>query len=100
MTKEGELLWTPEAAFAQSSNIAKYMGWLGESRGLSFPAYADLWQWSVTEVEEFWASIWDHFEVHSTEPYRHVLSIRVMPRGEWFEGPRATHADHMLRHWR
>lgn len=100
MTKEGELLWTPKAAFAQSSNIAKYMGWLGESRGLSFPAYADLWQWSVTEVEEFWASIWDYFEVHSTEPYRQVLSSRVMPGGKWFEGARVNYAEHMLRHER
>lgn len=98
MTKEADLLWTPRAEFARSSNLSKYMRWLAEERALSFSDYAELWQWSVSEIEAFWASVWDYFEVHSTEPYRQVLDSRVMPGGKWFEGARVNYAEHMLRH--
>ncbi|MCX7177380.1 MAG: hypothetical protein NTX56_00985, partial [Proteobacteria bacterium] len=61
MVSEGELLWTPRPEYAASSNVAKYMNWLRAKRGLDFADYSALWQWSRTEIEAFWASIWDYF---------------------------------------
>ncbi|MFA7279942.1 MAG: acetoacetate--CoA ligase [Sterolibacterium sp.] len=98
MVNEGELLWTPRPEFAQSSNVAKYMEWLRTQRELDFADYAALWQWSKTEIEAFWASIWDYFEVISDRPYDRVLDTRKMPGGKWFEGSLVNYAEHMLRH--
>lgn len=98
MVKEGQLLWTPQPQFAQLSNITKYIDWLRETRGLSFPNYDELRQWSVTHIEDFWASIWEHFSVHSITPYQQVLDRRVMPGAKWFEGARVNYAEHLLRH--
>jgi len=98
MTTEGELLWTPRPEFAERSNIAKYQRWLRETRGLDFPDYDALWRWSVTEIEAFWASIWDYFEIESTTPYRAVLDRRTMQSPKWFEGSRVNYAEHLLRH--
>ena len=56
---EGELLWTPSPAFAARSQVARFIEWLREDRGLSFADYEALRQWSVTEIEGFWAAIWD-----------------------------------------
>ena len=33
---------------------------------------------SVTEVEAFWASIWDYFEVKAHKPYTNVLAERTV----------------------
>jgi acetoacetyl-CoA synthetase len=30
----------------------------------------------VTELEEFWASIWEFFEVKASKPYERVLAER------------------------
>lgn len=98
MVSEGELLWTPRPEFAESSSVTKYMNWLRTRRGLDFPDYTALWQWSKTEIEAFWASIWDYFEVISDRPYERVLDTRKMPGGKWFEGSRVNYAEHMLRH--
>ncbi len=98
MVSEGELLWTPRPEYAASSNVAKYMNWLRAKRGLDFADYSALWQWSRTEIEAFWASIWDYFEVISDHPYERVLDTRKMPGGKWFEGSRVNYAEHMLRH--
>ncbi|MDE0854991.1 MAG: acetoacetate--CoA ligase, partial [Nevskia sp.] len=73
MVKEGELLWTPRPEFAQASNLARYMGWLKRTRDKDFADYDALWRWSVSDIEGFWASIWEYFEVHSERPYYRVL---------------------------
>ncbi len=38
--------------------IRLYQEWLQASRGLSFDSYGALWQWSVTDLDAFWQSIW------------------------------------------
>ncbi len=97
MVKEGELLWTPRPEFAANSNLARYMGWLKQTRQLDFKDYESLRRWSVTDIEAFWASIWDYFKVQSDQPYLRVLDQRVMPGAKWFEGSRLNYAEHLLR---
>src|ERR1700733_10746774 len=98
MTAEGQLLWTPSPEFVARSNVARYMTWLEESRKLDFADYEALRKWSVTDIEAFWASIWDYFRVQSAAPYTQVLDCRIMPGAKWFEGSRVNYAEHLLRH--
>jgi acetoacetyl-CoA synthetase len=98
MTAEGQLLWTPSPEFVERSNVARYMTWLKESRKLDFADYEALRKWSVTDIEAFWASIWDYFRVQSAAPYTRVLDCRIMPGAKWFEGSRVNYAEHLLRH--
>ena len=96
---EGQLLWTPRSEFANGSNVTQYMDWLRETRGLDVGRdYEKLRQWSVTEIEDFWASIWDYFDVQSTTPYWQVLDTRKMPGAKWFEGSKLNYAEHILRY--
>jgi len=74
------------------------MTWLKESRKLDFADYEALRKWSVTDIEAFWASIWDYFRVQSAAPYTQVLDCRIMPGAKWFEGSRVNYAEHLLRH--
>ena len=59
--------------------------------------YDALWEWSVTELEDFWASIWDYFDVDRPAAYRRVLAERVMPGARWFEGAELNYAEHIFR---
>lgn len=95
--QEGELLWTPREAFAKSSQLALFMDWLRVHRKLDFADYAALWQWSVDQLEEFWAALWQYFEIDSSAPYECVLKEREMPGALWFPGARVNFAKHMLR---
>ena len=98
MVNEGDLLWTPRPQAVERSNLARYMRWLREERGLAFDDYDALWRWSVDDIEAFWGTIWDYFEVRSDTPYLTVLDQRVMPGARWFEGSRVNYAEHLLRH--
>ncbi|MBT9594634.1 MAG: acetoacetate--CoA ligase [Vitreoscilla sp.] len=78
--------------------ITAYQRWLAETRGLHFPHYEDLWQWSVTDLEAFWRSIWDWFELESPTPFGAVLAERRMPGARWFPGAQVNYAQQALRH--
>jgi acetoacetyl-CoA synthetase len=95
--REGELLWTPSAAQVEDANLTRFSKWLARERGLQFESYDALWQWSVTELEEFWQAMWDYFGVRSSAPHTRVLGKRAMPGAEWFPGARLNYAQHVLR---
>jgi acetoacetyl-CoA synthetase len=78
--------------------IRLYQNWLRDQRGLSFDTYNDLWRWSVTELDAFWQSIWDYFELQSPTPHSAVLANNVMPGAQWFPGAKTNYAHQVLRH--
>jgi acetoacetyl-CoA synthetase len=88
-----KLLWKPSEALVESSELMRYMCSLG--RG--FASYDELWRWSVEDVEAFWASLWDWFEIDASVPYERVLGRREMPGAEWFPGARLSYVEHMFR---
>jgi acetoacetyl-CoA synthetase len=93
----GELLWEPSAAAIERSNLSRYMRRIESEHGLEFGGdYAAAWRWSVAELEDFWASIWDAFEVRASTPYERVLGSREMPGAQWFTGARLNYAENLL----
>ena len=91
---EPEKLWEPPAELVERARMTEYMRWLAAERGLDFDGYEDLWRWSVTDLEGFWSSIWDFFEVRADGGYDRVLSSHEMPGAEWFAGTRLNYAEH------
>ena len=80
--------------------IRLYQQWLAEQRGLHFDDYDALWRWSTTELEAFWQSIWDYFDMHSPTPHTAVLERNVMPGARWFPGARVNYVEQVFRHVR
>lgn len=87
-------LWRPSAELVEGSRLTEYMRWLEAERSLSFAGYEDLWQWSVTDLEAFWASLWDFFEVQFDGAATPVLASREMPGAEWFPNASLNYAEH------
>ncbi len=91
-----EKLWEPPAELVERARLTEYMRWLVAERGLELGGYDELWRWSVEDVEGFWASIWDFFEVQADGGYDRVLGKREMPGAEWFAGARLNYAEHVF----
>jgi acetoacetyl-CoA synthetase len=91
------VLWEPSPESSERTNFARYLAWLERERGLHFSGYLDAWRWSTTEIEAFWASLWDHFGVRASRPYDFVLSGRTMPGARWFGGATLSWAEHVFR---
>jgi acetoacetyl-CoA synthetase len=89
-------LWRPPSAMAASARMTDFMEWAGQRHGREFGGYSELWQWSVGEVEQFWADIWEYCGVRASRPYEQALASREMPGASWFEGARLNYAENML----
>jgi len=96
-TIEAEILWAPTPAMVERSQLTRYIRWLAETRDLHFEDYHALWRWSVTEIEEFWGTLWEYFEVIADSPYEQILPERVMPGARWFAGAHLNYAEHIFR---
>ena len=94
---EGQPLWEPSAEMKQQANVTHYIQWLKDTRQLHFATREDLWKWSVTNIEDFWASLWEYFHIQSSQPYTTVLAERKMPGAQWFPGAELNYAEHVFR---
>jgi acetoacetyl-CoA synthetase len=95
---EGTVLWSPPRGRVAASELARYMRWLRDEKGLAFDDYAALHRWSVERLEDFWASLWEFLEIRASAPYARVLDARRMPGAKWFEGARLNYVEHAFRH--
>ncbi|MEQ8584263.1 MAG: acetoacetate--CoA ligase [Marinoscillum sp.] len=95
--KHPKILWNPSESIKTNSNLATYMSWLRDHRGLTFSNYDALWEWSVSDTRAFWQSIYEYFEVISHHSYTEVQSDDPMPDTRWFEGAKLNYAEHIFR---
>ncbi len=94
----GELLWEPSAEAIERSNMTRYMRWLEAERDLSFDDdYEALRRWSIDSLDEFWASIWEYFDVIGDGDPTTVLADRSMPGSVWFPDVTLNYAEHVFR---
>jgi len=94
--REGDLLWTPPSDVREHTQTGRYLAWLERERGLRFDDRHALWTWSVTDLEGFWSSIWEFFDVRTSVPPERMLGRRTMPGAEWFPGARLNYAENLL----
>jgi acetoacetyl-CoA synthetase len=64
---------------------------------MGFDSYEELWRWSVEDLEPFWQSIIEFFEVRFTEEPSAVLGNDSMPGAEWFPGGTLSYVEHVFR---
>lgn len=93
-----EVLWTPGPEEAGRTAIAEFARWLGEHRGVSLDGldYTALHEWSVRELDAFWAAAAEFLGVLFRDPPTATLGARTMPGAEWFPGATLNYAEHAL----
>ena len=103
MTDEpaAQVLWRPSRERAEGARLTRFAAEVQARHGLAVTpdeqGYAALHRWSVEHLEDFWALVWDHFDVQCSAPPERVLASREMPGARWFPGARLNLAEHVLR---
>jgi acetoacetyl-CoA synthetase len=95
----GAVLWEPDDKTVRGARVTRFMSWLADGRGPRFDRYQELWQWSVTQPAQFWAAIWDYFDVLGEWDHDpgSVLAGQTMPDVRWFSGATLNYARNALR---
>jgi acetoacetyl-CoA synthetase len=89
-----EKLYDPAPEIVQSARVWRFLHWLRTEKGVDLAGWPELYDWSVSSLEDFWASIWEYFHVVAHRPYTTVLEQRVMPGARWFPGALLNYAEH------
>jgi acetoacetyl-CoA synthetase len=92
-----KLLWTPSDEWVRSTTMSRYEQWLADNRGLTFADYEELWRWSVADLDTFWRTMVEFFDVRFGEGGETVLADRSMPGAQWFPGATVSYAEHIFR---
>lgn len=97
MDEDKTALWIPSEERLKNSNFQKYFSFLKTRFNKNFSNYHDLYNWSITEIEEFWKSIWEYSEIIHSQSYSSVLDKRIMPGAIWFKDSKLNFAENLLR---
>lgn len=91
-------LWVPSPARKSNANITRFIGHLNKTHNLSLSSYSQLYAWSVTEISDFWAAVWEFGDVRASRTYDVVLeNLKAFPGAKWFPGARLNFAENLLR---
>jgi len=94
-----KLLWEPSEERKRNANITKFMGLVNRRYGKGFRSYRELYDWSIENIPDFWASLWDFAEIKASKGYDTVVDdVRKMPGVKWFIGARMNFAENLLRY--
>ncbi|MEJ5090517.1 acetoacetate--CoA ligase [Sphingobacterium faecium] len=93
------LLWKPSVAYQQESSLHQFKQFVEQKRQLKMDSYPVLWDWSVSNLEEFWEDIATFFDVIFHTPHQQIF--QASPQGfigsKWFEGATLNYAEHIFR---
>ncbi|MGN6610076.1 MAG: acetoacetate--CoA ligase [Jatrophihabitans sp.] len=92
MTSEGTLLWEPSAERVAEARLTGFTRSLGRGDA----SYAELWQWSVDDLDGFWSAFAEWAGVRWRTTPAAVLGSRAMPGAQWFPGGTLNWAEHLL----
>ena len=94
-----KLLWKPSEDKIKNSNMYRFMGLINENYNQNFTEYAPLYQWSIENISDFWAAMWEFADIKASKPYDQVIDdVTKMPGAKWFSGARLNFAENLLRY--
>jgi acetoacetyl-CoA synthetase len=93
------LLWQPSQERILKTNMYRFIQFVNARHGKSFSDYPQLYQWSVDNIADFWATMWDFADIRASRPYTEVIDdVTKMPGAKWFSGARLNFAENLLRY--
>jgi len=91
-------IWTPSESEVNTQAITEFAQRASELSGKDLSNYDDLYQWSIDDLESFWALVWDFCGVIAESKGDGVLvNGGSMPGAEWFPNASLNFAQNLLR---
>lgn len=92
-------LWKPSAERIRQANVTRFIEYVNQKQGKQIRDYFDLNQWSIDQVPDFWARLWEFAEIKASKGYERVVDdFNKFPGAKWFPGARLNFAENLLRY--
>ncbi|HDR15217.1 MAG TPA: acetoacetate--CoA ligase, partial [Desulfobacteraceae bacterium] len=91
-------LWEPSEERIKKTEMYRFMNFVNNKHNRDFSDYESLYRWSIENIPDFWAAIWEFADIKASVPYREVVDDpSKMPGARWFSGARLSFAENLLR---
>ena len=92
-------LWIPSVERKRQANITRFIEGMNRTHNLHIETYSELYDWSVHEIADFWATMWEFADIKYSRAYGAVIEdINQFPGAKWFPGARLNFAENLLRY--
>jgi len=92
-------LWVPSKERIKQANITQFISFVNEKHGLEIDSYNQLYKWSIENIPDFWAAMWEFGEIKASRKYDAVVDdLRKFPGAKWFVGARLNFAENLLKY--
>jgi len=92
-------LWEPSEQRIKGSNMYRFMQNVNQTQGINCTDYNELYQWSVENIEAFWAELWRFAGIKASKEYQRVIDDPTrMVGAQWFTESRLNFAENLLRY--
>ena len=92
-------LWSPSPERIKNSNMTRFMEFVNRRYNRQFTGYFDLYEWSVANIADLWASLWDFLDIKASKKYEKVVDdLSKFPGARWFVGAEMNFAENLLRY--
>jgi len=95
----GKLLWRPSEERVKQANMTRFIDFVTKKYGLEINSYAQLYNWSIENILDFWAAMWEFGGIKASRGYNKVVDdLSKFPGARWFIGARLNFAENLLRY--
>ena len=92
-------IWEPSKERIKAANLTRFINLVNGRYGLNLNTYHELQKWSVINISNFWALMWEFGEVRASVNYENVATnLDDMLGVKWFPGARLNFAENLLRY--
>ncbi len=94
----GKLLWEPSEDRINHANISQFIKYVNQHHKLMINSYKQLYDWSIENIPDFWAAMWEFSGIVASRGYTEVINdLNIFPGAKWFSGARLNFAENLLR---
>jgi acetoacetyl-CoA synthetase len=92
-------LWEPSEQRIKETNMFRFMQTVNQTQGTNCTDYSELYQWSVENIEAFWAEMWRFAGIKASKDYQRPIDDPTrMVGAQWFTESRLNFAENLLRY--
>jgi acetoacetyl-CoA synthetase len=92
------VMWEPSQSIINNSEMYKFIEYVNTKNNLDISTYNALYDWSIKNIPDFWASIWDYNDIIASVPYDRIVDdMQRMPGAKWFQPAKLNFAENLLR---
>ena len=91
------ILWSPTSEQSSNSQMALFIDYINKKHSLAIKEYLELHDWSINNIDLFWASVSDYFDIkYSSKPTQILRKTNKINEAEWFLEAQLNYAENIL----